>query len=466
MRTVLLATSVTLGLWALGADASAREAVVLVRPQSDPLLQDAFHRLGAELELHDFDVQRVETLSWKYNRKYEAFLVKWQSQYRPQNPDFALVYQKYLEVQTAWAVVVKSKLRRNRGAVIVLHRFTGGDVRRTWRDEDLDRYVREGFDAVLLQLPYHGLRSLHGSVFSGEPFLSGEVARINEAMCQTVTDGRSMLVWLRHEGYEVVGMKGESLGAAAALMTAVVDDDLDFVLAWKPLVSFSDLSEKSPLAAPAVQIMRAGDLDVDTIKKTLWLAEPVNFDPAIPPTDENGVDHVLVFAGMGDMFSEPGQAEAIAKRWGLPAWGEERKLVWYAGGYYVNFDSFACKEKERLFLQEVLLDPKLCPEAYSKNVKTPTRRSAGDLLTPRSKAKTRFREGYPPPRWYQKKWWQRKRPVVEPEYYRRGLDSEDKPWPEPGPEKPGRDHPPSPAGASDPVTDPSPQDPDWSWDEK
>jgi len=61
MRTVLLATSVTLGLWALGADASAREAVVLVRPQSDPLLQDAFHRLGAELELHDFDVQRVET---------------------------------------------------------------------------------------------------------------------------------------------------------------------------------------------------------------------------------------------------------------------------------------------------------------------------------------------------------------------------------------------------------------------
>jgi hypothetical protein len=57
-------------------------------------------------------------------------LIKWPSQYKPQNPDFALRYENYKEVQTVYAVYVRSKRVPHRGVIIVSHAWIGGDIHR------------------------------------------------------------------------------------------------------------------------------------------------------------------------------------------------------------------------------------------------------------------------------------------------------------------------------------------------
>jgi hypothetical protein len=318
------------------------------------------------------DVKYVEKL--REDKHATVWLIKWQSQYWPSNPDFALRYEKYIEDQTAWAILVQSRAPKNYGAIVIAHRWTGRDIRRTWKDENLLDYAQEGFDTVLVQMPYHGLRALPSAIFSGEQFLSGEVARTNEAMRQAVTDLRGMIGWMRSRDYEIVGLKGESLGATAALMTAVVDDDVDFVIAWKPLASIGELKEGNPMAPPAIKVMHAGGLDDDMIKKILWLSSPVNFNPAIKVTDSDSyVDRVIVFAGMGDVFTPPAQATMIAKKWNLPDYADKpeqmqnTRLVWYAGGYILNLQKGYCAQMEREFLAQIMADPGRIPETSSKD---------------------------------------------------------------------------------------------------
>jgi len=266
-------------------------------------------------------------------------LIKWPSQYKPQNPDFALRYERYVEEHTVYAVYVRSKRTPHRGVIIVSHAWTEGDIHmdRNWDRDKMFDYFNLGYDTVIIQQPYHGLRSLENTVFSGEQFFSGEVAMINEAMCQAVTDIRSIKAWLRPH-YEVVGLMGENMGATASLMTAVVEEDVDFVIAWEPLSSLGNIQPGSPLAPFAVGTMRAVGLDQDIMNKILYVSSPANYEPAIPVKD------VILFAGMGDVFVTPEQPQILEKKW------DQLKVVWFAGGHLLNLQKKLCRYRETRFL--------------------------------------------------------------------------------------------------------------------
>ncbi|HUT55348.1 MAG TPA: hypothetical protein VM658_18305 [bacterium] len=318
------------------------------------------------------EVEKVKTL--QNTRDTEVTLIKWESQYWPQNPDFALRYETYQEAHTAYAVYLRSKRPINRGAVIVSHAWTGGDIfrKRHYDEKKMYQYLDLGYDAVVIQEPYHGMRSLENTIFSGEQFLSGDISVIAEALCQEVTDIRGIRTWLQ-DRYDVVGLMGENMGATAALMAAVADPGFAFVVAWEPIASPGELPNDSPVAPFAFKAMYASGLDQNLIKKVLYVASPVNYDLAIPQKD------VLMFAGMGDGFVIPDQPGMLKKKW------DDAGLFWFAGGHLVNFQKKICYQKERAFMRSHL------PHKKDAAVK------AGDKKPEQEKSgKT--------------KWWKRKKP--------------------------------------------------------
>lgn len=280
------------------------------------------------------DVQVVRTLA--ENSRVRVDLIKWHSQYIPLNPDFALRYQTYKGAHTVWAVHAYRK-RGNNSALVISHDWTESDVTKLWRKQNMFDYARLGYDSVIIQQPYHGLRRLPDMAFSGEFFISGEVARINEGMCQSVTDVRSMINWLR-KTHRVVGVKGRGMGGTTSLMAAVVEEDVDFVIAWDSPSSLGDILQETPRAPFALDGVRVAGLDEDAIRKIVWISSPANYEPAIP------IEHVLLISGMGDKFVPPEQTYKIMRKWG------RFDVYWYAGGHLKNFQKKRCRRKERKFL--------------------------------------------------------------------------------------------------------------------
>jgi len=285
----------------------------------------------------------IETVSvLRENRRYKVELIKWRSQYYPQNPDFALRYETYKGAHTAYAAYLHSE-KKSKGLIIICHDWVETDISEDWRKYDLHEYYKQGYDALLVQQPYHGLRRLSDMAYSGESFLSGDLARINEAMCQGVTDVRGMIRLFRRR-YDVLGLQGAGLGGTTCLLTAVVEKKIDFVIARSPYIDLCDTIQEKTLTLDLMKGVELAGLTEETIRKTLWVSTPSHFEPRIPSED------VLILAGMGDKMIPPQQITGIRRKWG-PV-----NIKWYAGGHLANFQKRWTQRHERAFLYGFLKD--------------------------------------------------------------------------------------------------------------
>ncbi len=293
-----------------------------------------FYQLGLNMPM----METVEVLA--ENRRYKAELIKWRSQYSPQNPDFALHYQTYKGPKTAYAVYLHTE-PRGKGLVILTHDWEETDISKDWRSYNLHEYPKNGYDVILIQLPYHGLRRLSNMAYSGEFFFSGDLAHINEAMCQSVTDIRGILRLYRRR-YDVIGLHGEGLGGTTSLMTAVVDKKVDFVVTRAPYIDLAAAIQTNALTSQVLEGVQLSGINEETIVKTLWVSTPTHYEPKIAAED------VLIMAGMGDMMIPPDQVKKINRKWGRV------NTSWYAGGHMANFQKRRTAKKERAFMRKYL----------------------------------------------------------------------------------------------------------------
>ena len=305
-------------------------------PDYNFYLDPAFRQAAAFYQAPD-RMPEVKQEKLQETSAYTVWLLSWPSLYRPVNPAFAPLYQTYTEDQTAYALYYQAKAP-NHAALVVSHGWTGGDVRKGAKSNRLEAFVRLGFDAALIQQPYHGLRRPAGSRFSGEYFLSGEVSRLNEAMAQAVMDARSLAQWLRRD-HAVVGARGGSLGGIVTLMAAAAEPELDFAVAWVPPNALGEIAEVTPLAPYIRKGFRQSGLDRETVQRVLGVTSPANYPPAIPKED------VLILAGMGDHFVPPDQPAAIWESWGHPP------IFWFAGGHLINCQLQQSQQVEADFLR-------------------------------------------------------------------------------------------------------------------
>ncbi len=290
----------------------------------------------------------VQSKLYKETKAYQVFLLNWPSQYQPVNPDFQKMYEGYREDWTVYALYFKHRKPAPVG-VVMTHGWTGGAVTDQVQisTNRVTRLVDKGYDVLFVQQPYHGLRMPKGSYFSGEYFVSGEVSRVNEAMCQAVTDMRSAARWLRQD-HELVGMYGGSLGGVVTLATVMNEPMLDFAVAWVPPSSWADMTTDSQLVPYVIQAIYDSGIGFVTAKEIFYPTSPANFKAAIAKED------LLIVAGMGDNFVPPSQPMLLWERWGRPP------IYWFPGGHLVNFGSKQALAVEDEFFkrQEAKLSPK------------------------------------------------------------------------------------------------------------
>ena len=266
----------------------------------------------------------VKMTLWKDTKDYQIFYVNWPSQYSPVNPDFKKLYDTYQEDWTVYALYYKLK-KPSQAAVVMTHGWTGGDIRGMQQASNrVTRPLGLGFDVLFIQQPYHGLRAPKGSFFSGSMFLSAEVSRLNEAVCQAVTDMRTGIRWMKQD-HKIVGMYGGSLGGVVTLATTVAEPQLDFAIAWVPPSSWADLTSNSQLVPYVVQGIYGAGIGFDQARQIFYPSSPANFKPAIPKED------ILIIAGMGDNFVPPTQPILVWERWDKP------NIHWFPGGHVLNF---------------------------------------------------------------------------------------------------------------------------------
>jgi len=95
--------------------------------------------------------------------------------------------------------------------------------------------------ALRLSLPYHDAR-MPPHLQRADYIVSANIARTAQVCRQAVLDARRAVEWLKHEGYESIGILGTSLGSCLAMLTA----------AHEPLIRVAALNHISPFFADVV----------------------------------------------------------------------------------------------------------------------------------------------------------------------------------------------------------------------
>src|SRR5690606_33705729 len=114
-------------------------------------------------------------------------------------------------------------------------------------------FYRNGFDIVLVELPFHGRRRAEQTATL---FPSTDFVVTNEAIAQAISDVRELQLYLTSMGVKTVGAMGMSLGAYVASLWASLDP-LAFCIPIVPLVSMADLAWSIVVNDPQFSLYRA-----------------------------------------------------------------------------------------------------------------------------------------------------------------------------------------------------------------
>lgn len=252
---------------------------------------------------------KSSTLSW--NSTHEVLC----SNYRQRHVG---PYKKNLRAQARW---IRPEKKRRDTCFIYVHGWLepGSWVEeatlfRKW-SKDLD------VDLAHVSLPFHGARMPRSSLFSGEFFWTADLVRTMEAVRQAVHDVRSMVMWLREQGYERVGVGGISLGGSLTMLTACLEPAPDFVV---PIVSHLQLGEAVESAAILFRMredLEKWGVGPEARRELFDRLGLADIEPVLAP------DKQLWIQAREDAYIDAKLAE---KQWS--AWGEP-EILWIEGGH-------------------------------------------------------------------------------------------------------------------------------------
>jgi pimeloyl-ACP methyl ester carboxylesterase len=167
--------------------------------------------------------------------------LKWHSQHVVLCPHYRARHaNEYLVNQRVVARWIHPKTGPRRRALIYVHGWLEPGP---WVEEAsfLPLVHNElGVDVLHVQLPFHGSRNPKSAIFHGEFFWSADLVRTLEAVRQSALDVRTLMAWLRTQGYEEVGVTGLSLGGSITMLLACVSPTPDYII---PIIAHLQLAE-------------------------------------------------------------------------------------------------------------------------------------------------------------------------------------------------------------------------------
>lgn len=181
-------------------------------------------------------------------------------------------------------------------AIVVLPHWNA----ETWGYEALARRLtRLGPTVVEIALPYHGLRSRSGSVYS-DYFVSPNIGRTIRSVRQAVLDTRKTLTWLSDRGNRNIALVGVSLGSCIAGLVAAHDAR---ICASALLLTAGDFSEVvwTGRATRYIKDALAAGTTLDELKRVWSIISPGTFAKELSRAGHS----VLIISGSRDRLVLP-----------------------------------------------------------------------------------------------------------------------------------------------------------------
>jgi pimeloyl-ACP methyl ester carboxylesterase len=146
-------------------------------------------------------------------------------------------------------------------SVILLHGWNAEkayDWMFPWVARKLNRI---GINAVMIQLPYHGLRKPPKGDRVIRNFISSDLFHMMQATRQAVSDARGLVGWLTAQGSPKVGVWGISMGGWLAGLLACHDARIGFSVLQAPLVKLDTAVDSLAFCAPIRQGLAGRRMD-------------------------------------------------------------------------------------------------------------------------------------------------------------------------------------------------------------
>jgi pimeloyl-ACP methyl ester carboxylesterase len=272
--------------------------------------------------------------------------LSWPSDYPILSPAYARRHEtEYRANSTAWARWLRPDGRRRRTCLIYIHGWLEPG---SWVEEAFifPRWVRElDVDVVHLALPFHGRRNPPRALFSGEHYWTADLVRSFEGIRQALWDARSIMGWLRRQGYERVGAAGISLGGSLAMLLACLEPTPDYII---PIVGHLMLADAVEHASILWRMKR--DLEGWGVREEerREIFRRVGFDHAVPllaPKNQ------LWIEAREDAHIDPALVRRQWEAWGRP------QIHWIDGGH-MTFPTHLAEiaQRMRVFLEQNPLD--------------------------------------------------------------------------------------------------------------
>ncbi len=215
-----------------------------VRPAKHNTVSDLDRYLDLRPEQLFPEVPRLTSMRIRRGiiaRSLRTTTLTWESAHEILCPTYLRRYQRdYKRNRIAYARWVQPDGRRRKRVLIYVHGWLEPG---SWVEETtlFRKWTKElGVDIVHLCLPFHGQRTPRTSLFSGEFFWTADLVRSLEGVRQAVCDARSLIGWLRDQGYEQVGVSGISLGGAITMTLGCLSQGPDYVV---PIISHLELED-------------------------------------------------------------------------------------------------------------------------------------------------------------------------------------------------------------------------------
>ncbi len=257
-------------------------------------------------------------------RRFGANLtdIQFQTPYHPKMPEYVEEFASYHANQTVYAKFYQAAAPK--ATAIVVHGWGGGPFSVEELIFPVRSLLRQGFNVLLYQLPFHAKRAPLQARQSGKLFPSPHVVRTNETFGQIIAELRVLKNWLSNEAAVPVGFIGMSVGAYIGALWSSLDKDLAFCSAIIPVCNLADLmwnhGERSPLRRTAERL----GFSFEHLDRALSCHCPLYRDSLLSP------DRLHIIAGRGDEIATQKQTMTLWEHWGKP------ELTWFPGGHLMQ----------------------------------------------------------------------------------------------------------------------------------
>lgn len=259
--------------------------------------------------------------SW-FDRRRRTTSLSWESAHAPLSSLYRLRHEReYRRNLTAWARWVRPDGVQRKKCLVYVHGWLEPG---SWVEEYFmfPGWGRElGVDLVHVALPFHGVRNPRTSLFSGEYFWTADLVRSVENIRQAACDARTLIAWMKTQGYESVGTLGISFGGSIAMLLACLPEVPDYVIAIAAHLAIGEASESAEILWRTKRDLERWGVDEAT-RRRVW--QRLGIDRARPLL---AADRQLWIEAREDAHIDPDLVRAQWEDWGRP------NLHWIPGGH-------------------------------------------------------------------------------------------------------------------------------------